>query len=142
MRRKIYLLALIPLFAVFLLGAGCASTPAPEQTNSAAVENVQTKSITVTFNFGDGITDDVALPSSTATNAYEVVTEATKAAGYFLDIKESAGLGKYINEISDKKGGDDGKYWLYFVNGTAATQGIEAQEVKDGDKIEFRFTKS
>lgn len=36
-------------------------------------------------------------------------------------------------------GGEENRYWLYYVNGEAATVGADAYKVKPGDIIEFRY---
>ncbi len=51
-------------------------------------------------------------------------------------------LGVLITKIGDKKNGDEGKYWQYFVNGKYAKVGVSGYKVRTGDVIEWRFTKS
>jgi len=44
--------------------------------------------------------------------------------------------------MGDKKGGQEDKYWLFYVNGEMAPVAADKQEVKVGDKVEFRFEAS
>ena len=51
-----------------------------------------------------------------------------------------SGLGELITQIGDKKGGANGKYWQYWVNGNYAQIGASSYIVKSGDIIEWKFT--
>lgn len=48
-------------------------------------------------------------------------------------------FGTIVNAIDGVRGGDGGKYWLYYINGQQATVGADAYTVKAGDEIDFRF---
>ena len=49
-------------------------------------------------------------------------------------------LGVLITKIGDKKNGEDGKYWQYFVNGEYAKVGVSQYGLKAGDAVEWKFT--
>jgi hypothetical protein len=51
-------------------------------------------------------------------------------------------IGILIEAIGEKENGQDGKYWLYYVNGEMASVSADKKEIKPGDKIEFKFEKS
>ncbi len=51
-------------------------------------------------------------------------------------------IGIMIEAIGEKENGQDGKYWLYYVNGEMASVSADKKEIKSGDKIEFKFEKS
>jgi len=51
-------------------------------------------------------------------------------------------FGTLLEGINGVKNGTEGKYWLYYLNGQMPMLGIDSQEVKAGDKIEFKFEKS
>lgn len=50
-------------------------------------------------------------------------------------------FGKMVDAISGVKGGEGGKYWIYFVDGKSATVGADAYKCLDSEKIEWRFVK-
>lgn len=55
---------------------------------------------------------------------------------------KTSSYGSYVESIESVTGGTDGKYWLYYINGTQAQVGADKYVPKDGDKISWRFEKS
>src|SRR3989339_554390 len=51
-------------------------------------------------------------------------------------------LEAYVNGIGDMKGGQDNRYWLYYINTQPGTVAVDKQVVKPGDTIEFKFEQS
>ncbi|MDI6591683.1 MAG: DUF4430 domain-containing protein [Patescibacteria group bacterium] len=51
-------------------------------------------------------------------------------------------IGIFIEAIGDRENGQDGKYWLYYVNGVLPMVAADKMELKIGDKVEFKFEKS
>jgi len=51
-------------------------------------------------------------------------------------------IGILVEAIGDKENGQDGKYWMYYVNGVLPMVSADKKEIKPGDKIEFKFEKS
>ena len=51
-------------------------------------------------------------------------------------------IGIFIKAIGDKENGQNGKYWLYYVNGEMPQVAVDKNKVNPGDKVEFRFEKS
>jgi len=48
-------------------------------------------------------------------------------------------IGIFIETIGDKKNGDKGKYWMYYVNGEMPMVSADNMILKVGDKVEFKF---
>ncbi len=55
-----------------------------------------------------------------------------------VETKDSS-YGVYVDAINGIKGGTDGKYWTFYVNGTMATSGADAYQTKEGEVIEWKF---
>ena len=51
-------------------------------------------------------------------------------------------IGIFIEAIGDKENGQDGKYWLYYVNEEMPMVASDKKEIKIGDKVEFKFEES
>ena len=51
-------------------------------------------------------------------------------------------IGVFIEAIGNKENGEDGKYWLYYVNGEMPQVAADKQVLIPGDKVEFKFEKS
>lgn len=70
--------------------------------------------------------------------AFDLLKRITKESGIELTTK-SYSVGIFIEAIGDKKNGDEGKYWLYYVNGEMPSVAADKKQIKPGDKIEFKF---
>lgn len=57
-----------------------------------------------------------------------------------LEVK-TENFGSYVDSLDGLKGGTDGKYWLYSVNGKAAEVGADQYKLSEGDVAEWKFTK-
>ena len=57
-----------------------------------------------------------------------------------LEIKTES-FGAYVDSLDGLKGGTDGKYWMYSVNGKEASVGADQYKLAEGDVAEWRFTK-
>ena len=51
-------------------------------------------------------------------------------------------MGVMIESIGNKENGQDGKYWMYYVNEEMPMVAVDKKEIKPGDKVEFKFEKS
>jgi hypothetical protein len=51
-------------------------------------------------------------------------------------------FGIFIESIGEKKNGEGGNYWLYYVNGQMPPVAADKYVLKSGDKVEFKFEKS
>lgn len=66
----------------------------------------------------------------------EALAVMTKEKG--LELKYSGeGTTLFIENLMGVENGKDGKYWLVLVNDKPA--GLEANDLKDGDKVRFTF---
>jgi len=71
-------------------------------------------------------------------NGNETVLDQLKAVNSNVVTKETE-LGAYVDSINGLKGGTDGKYWTYYVNGTMGSVGADAYVPKKGETIEWKF---
>lgn len=56
-------------------------------------------------------------------------------------ITKESSYGEYVDSIDGLKGGDEGKYWSFYIDGSLATEGAGAYISKGGEKIEWKFEK-
>lgn len=54
-------------------------------------------------------------------------------------VTQDSSLGEYVDSINGIVGGTGGKYWLFYVNGEAATEGAATYQTRNTDIIEWRF---
>lgn len=72
---------------------------------------------------------------------FDLLKEKTGELNIILKTK-TYDFGVLIEAIGDKENGEDGKYWLYYVNEEMPPVAADKKEIKPGDKIEFKFEKS
>lgn len=116
-------------------------TEAPAEPAAEAVEP-QAEEVAFVLDDGSGPPqsfDFEVTPTTTAFGLLEMVA-------LILDIEIEATyygeMGVFIEAIKGKKNGDEGRYWLYYVNGEMPMKAADKQLVKPGDKVEFRFEES
>lgn len=139
--KKLKILGLLIVAALVLCGAGCQWFAKPEAEKTSLVEEKIEQKATVVLDDGTGKPQSFDLEVKEETTAFDLLKEAIEQAGLKLDYSESD-FGVMINSIGDKVGGQDGKYWLYYVNGGMAPVSADKQKIKAGDKVEFKFEKS
>ncbi len=54
--------------------------------------------------------------------------------------KNYSGIGKFIEEINGVRG-ENGKYWIYYVNGKKMSLGVSSVKIKTGDVVSWKYEK-
>ena len=75
------------------------------------------------------------------TNLLDALKSATKREGIEIKVKEYLGMGSLVESLGGTKNGTDGKYWQFWVNGQYSNVGASSYVIKQGDVIEWKFTK-
>jgi hypothetical protein len=141
-RKSITILILAPL--LFLV-AGCLQKQTTEeikfpepQTKEVVEQKIETTKLVI----NDGVdTKELDLEATSKMTAYDLLLRGAEQLG--LEIKTTEyDFGVAIDAIGDKVGGTNNKYWMFYVNGQMAPMAADKQEVKAGDKVEFRFEES
>jgi hypothetical protein len=139
-KKRFYYLFLI-LVAVVLVGAGCLNN---QETNTegevkgqATVEEVADAKVNLTITAGE-TSNSYELTGVQDYTVLDVLQKASEDYDIALEVQDSE-FGAFVQSLSGKTGGDDGKYWMYYVNGEMAPLGVGEQIANDGDQIEFKF---
>ena len=93
------------------------------------IDDGQESQKTFKSNFEEGMT------------AFSLLEEKTRESGLLLKTK-TYDEGVFIEAIRDKENGQDGKYWMYYVNGEMPMVAADKKEIELGDRIEFKFEES
>ncbi|MFA6272224.1 MAG: DUF4430 domain-containing protein [Patescibacteria group bacterium] len=138
-KKKLVSLSLL-LVLTTLLGAGCVNNQntntAVQNSNEANIADVQINvNLVITV---DGQSTAYATTIQNYSSVLDVLRKSAVDNNLALDTQESS-YGVYVNALSGKMGGDNNKYWLYYVNGESATMGVADYIVQEGDSIEFKF---
>lgn len=126
--------------ASFLLGwsLGPKAAPAAPAVN-LPVEN-QAKTVSLMVDFGDGAVKtfvDVAYAENET--LFDVTKRALEESGVTFQYQPPGPYGILVDQIGDKKGGTDGKYWLWWENGRMGQVASDAFSLRPGDVVEWKF---
>ena len=139
MKLLIPLIVIIVLF-VSAVGLGVV-TVGPFNSNSLSdQQNERTiTSATIIIDYGNGTITSYAVYTKNNT-VYGFLMEAARIGGF--DVKTtyySSFDSLLVDTIGDKTGGEDNKYWSYYINEEYGTIGADKQIVESGDVIEWKF---
>ena len=96
----------------------------------------------ITLNINDGVDAKIFMVEyEQGLTAFDVLKQEADSAGLVLKTK-TYDIGVLVEAIGEKENGQDGKYWMYYVNGTMPMVAADKQAVNPGDNIEFKFEKS
>lgn len=103
-------------------------------------ENIK-KEVVLSIDNGEGAPRTFNIEFKEGKTAFDLLKDKTEELNLTLKTK-TYDIGILIEAIGDKENGQDGKYWLYYVNGEMPMVSADKKELKLGDKIEFKFEKS
>ncbi len=124
---------IIGLFFGFLIGQ-----------QKAIDETLLTPSVTegrasVMLDYGDGEVKTYNNFQAGSSTLFEITKTITSDERIGFESKEYPGLGVLIEKIGDKKNGDQGSYWQYWVNNQSLQVGADAYVVRSGDIVSWKF---
>lgn len=99
------------------------------------------KEVVLAINDGSGNLDTLAVEFQEGMTAFDLLKEGVGKLDLALKVKDYD-IGIFIELIGDKKNGQDGKYWLYYINGQLPMVAADKEIIKISDKVEFKFEKS
>lgn len=115
----VLVVAVIAIMAVLILS-----------TRNFASKNPYDQNITVSY-------------SASVENAtvFEALMDYSKTIGIEVKYNNNYEFGVLIESIGDKKNGDNGKYWQYYVNNELGDVAADKKNISKSDIIEWRFEK-
>jgi hypothetical protein len=93
--------------------------------------------IATTVPAGDTKGTSAAAPVSYKGEEGKTALELLKATATV--VTKDSSYGPYVDSINGVKGGTNGKYWTFYINGQKAQVGAGAYATKSGDNIEWKF---
>ncbi len=109
-----------------------------EESNNQVLEE-STISVILIIDYGDGISQDFDIEFVEGMTAFDLLND--RAEELSLETK-AYDIGILIEAVGDKKNGQDGKYWLYYINGEMPMVSVDNLKINPDDKVEFKFEKS
>jgi hypothetical protein len=128
---------IISIWVVFL---NKVNQPIYQEEVKVSQKNIKQKVVLVVDD-GEGSPRTFEAKFEEGMTAFDLLKEKTEESSIVLKTK-SYNIGLMIEAIGDKKNGESGKYWLYYVNGEMPQAAADKKEIRPGDKVEFKFEKS
>jgi hypothetical protein len=97
--------------------------------------------VTLIINGGEGNVEISESEFNQGMTAFDLLKNKADELNLTLETK-SYDIGVLIETIGDKKNGNEGKYWLYYINNEMPMVAADKKELTPGDRIEFKFEKS
>ena len=115
--------------------------PLTSPKETAPLQESIKKEAVLGIDFGDGSPKTFQAEFKDGMTAFDLLKSKTEELNIILKTK-TYDVGIFIEVIGDKENGQDGKYWMYYVNGEMPMVAADKKEIKAGDKVEFKFEKS
>lgn len=127
-RIQIIILAVVLVVVIGLSFGNIGLTPQPAQapTPSAATTQSPTPTSSPTA------LATIDYPGQTGKTALELLNASHQVKS------QTSSLGVLVQSI-DGHASDNNHYWLFYINGVAATVGADQYQTKDGQQIEWRL---
>lgn len=110
-----------------------------QEQGTASIET-KTEVVSLLINFGEDKIETADIDFKSGLTAFDLTKEGTEKLGLNLKYKDSD-YGVLIEAIGDFENGQDGKYWLYYLNNESAPTAADQLELKAGDRVEWKFEK-
>lgn len=139
MNKKVYIIvgivgALLLVFgAILYQQSGVSQTSKPTQSSVEDLVRKEEVKVQIGVDYAD---KKASVSGEVVTRGGSNVLDSLKK-GHEVGTKKFS-FGEMVEAI-DGVGGEEGKFWIYYVNGEAAKVGADQYEVKDGDRIEWRL---
>jgi plasmid maintenance system killer protein len=134
----------VSLIAIGIVALGLAAASffvsGPQVTEAPTNGQLSVGEAIVEIDFGDGRVERFTTEVNESKNLFQVMLDVFAEQELEFSSQNYSGLGQLITRIGDKKSGDEGKYWQFWVNGEYSIVGASAYIAEDGDIIKWKFT--
>jgi uncharacterized protein YxeA len=141
MKRKI----LITIAAIILIIFGGLSVYHSQNkpAQKSAENNIadQGNEVNLVIDYGNGSQKTLTTSYTKSMTAFDLLKRGAEKENLTLKTKPYD-TGVFIEAIGDTENGQDGKYWLYYINGEMPQVAADKQNIKVADVVEFKFEKS
>lgn len=97
--------------------------------------------VVLVIDYGEGSPQTFEVEFKEGLTAFDLLKNKAEELEILLKTK-TYDMGIFIEAIGNKENGQDGKYWMYYVNDELPMVAADQQAIKAGDKVEFKFEKS
>jgi len=113
----------------------------PEELVKISQEKAEKKVILIIDDGEELLSKAIETEFKEGMTAFDLLSNEAEKLNLTLKFK-TYDIGVFIEAIGNKENGEDGKYWLYYINGEMSQLAADKQLLTHGDKVEFKFEKS
>jgi len=144
--KKLYIfigigIVIITGTVIFFNKAGQPTFKEENETPQESFNVAEKEKITLIIDNGQEAPNNFEIEFEKGITAFDLLKNKTEELNLALETK-FFDMGVMVEKIGSKKNGQDGKYWLYYVNEEMPMVSADKKELKPGDKVEFKFEKS
>lgn len=99
------------------------------------------KEVVLVIDDGEGIPKTFEAEFNERITAFDLLKIKAEESNLTLKTK-TFDIGIMVEAIGDKENGQDGKYWLFYINNEMSMEASDKKVLKPGDRVEFKFEKS
>ncbi len=133
MHKKFYPFHIFIIVVIAFLATGCSLPWQKEIQKQGPVEEATVQMVTLKITNKEAKTYEYPLVYQSNSTALDLFTWA----GVPVDMK-TYDFGSFVDSISGIKG-EQGRWWIYYVNGATGTIAADKYMVKPGDVIEWKY---
>lgn len=134
-------IGLIIITAVCVILSGKISRFVPDREVKISQEKTEKKVMLIIDSGEELLSKAIEIEFKEGMTAFSLLSDEIEKLNLTLKFK-TYDMGVFIEAIGDKENGEDGKYWLYYVNGEMPQLAADKQLLSPGDNVEFKFEKS
>lgn len=139
MKKPKFLLTIL-LLTVFLVGCKKTNETKKGEPANQITETIKKEEAILVLDYGEGeIATYSGVKIDKSATVFSVLEKITKENNLGFKIREYS-FGNLVEQIGDKKNTPN-LAWIYFVNKKSGEVAADKKEVKDGDIIEWKYTK-
>jgi len=136
----LFLILLALIFTYVKVSVAPKNEDQPENNTQEQNARQPEQKILLLVDFGEGAIKEMPVNLREGMTALDVLKIGLENLGISLKTKDSSGI-VYVETIGEAEGGQNGKYWLYSINGEQAPTSADQMEIKAGDRVEWKFEK-
>jgi len=106
------------------------------------VGQIAQERVLYTIDKGEGDVVSYQMILSENSTVFSLLEELANRENFKIEFTVYEGMGVLVEDIDEVRNGTDNKYWQYWVNEKLPMVAADKKEIKEGDKVEWKFVPS
>jgi len=106
------------------------------------VGQIAQERVLYTIDKGEGDVVSYQMILSENSTVFSLLEELANRENFKIEFTVYEGMGVLVEDIDEVRNGTDNKYWQYWVNEELPMVAADKKEIKEGDKVEWKFVPS